>query len=406
MLDSIFIGMSGLMGYSRGLRVIANNTANINTPGFKGAALQFGDLFYANGPASGSFGNAGPNQLGQGLTTYSTSLDFSQGELRQSGNDLDLAVDGQGLFTLKDKDGNIRYTRDGAFKFDDDGFLVSRTSGAKVMGYDDKGSMVEITLSGLRTNDPKPTTTVKFTGKLSHDTAATPTRTKTLTDVVVKDAAGANHSLTVEFKQLPRTNDSDAQIRWEVTVKDAAATVGTGTLVFVNTLIDPSSSKIVINYMPAGSTEIPITLDFGSDRRSLPGTASESDLSVASVDGYAAGDLTQATFDADGAINLKYSNGQTTKGAHLALARFTSVDNVRSAGDNMFEPVDQSTWETGRAGSGAFGAIRSGVVEISNVDLSSEFSDLVIMQRGYQASSQVVSTANEMLQELFSLKGR
>jgi flagellar hook protein FlgE len=85
MLDSIYIGMSGLMGYSRGLRVIANNTANINTPGFKGASLQFGDLFYSAGPSSGAFSSSGPNQLGQGLTTYSTSLDFSQGELRQAG---------------------------------------------------------------------------------------------------------------------------------------------------------------------------------------------------------------------------------------------------------------------------------------------------------------------------------
>src|ERR1044071_9789435 len=105
MLDSIYIGMSGLMGYSRGLRVIANNTANINTPGFKGASLQFGDLFYANGPASGAMTDGGVSQMGQGLTTYSTTLDFSQGDLRQSGNALDLAVDGQGLFTLKDEKG-------------------------------------------------------------------------------------------------------------------------------------------------------------------------------------------------------------------------------------------------------------------------------------------------------------
>jgi flagellar hook protein FlgE len=409
MLDSIFIGMSGLMGYSRGLRVIANNTANINTPGFKGAALQFGDLFYANGPASGSFGNAGPNQLGQGLTTYSTSLDFSQGELRQSGNDLDLAVDGQGLFTLKDKDGNIRYTRDGAFKFDDDGFLVSRTSGAKVMGYDDKGGMVEITLSGLRTNPPKATSTLKFNGSLGYSTDAVPNRTKTLTDVMVRDAAGSQHSLTVEFKQLPRENANDTRIRWQVTLKDAGKDVGTGTLVFVNTILDPSSSKITINYKPDGADTVPLTLDFGVDTTVVPYGGSGADpstIKVGTIDGYANGDLVQATFDGDGVMNLKYSNGQTTKGAALAVARFTSVDNVRSAGDNMFEPVDQSTWETGRAGSGAFGAIRSGVVEISNVDLSSEFSDLVIMQRGYQASSQVVSTANEMLQELFSLKGR
>ena len=116
--------------------------------------------------------------------------------------------------------------------------------------------------------------------------------------------------------------------------------------------------------------------------------------------------MTTATFDDHGVLNMKYSNGQTTKGVHLALARFTSTDDVRSAGDNLFEPTDVSRWETGSAQTGAFGSIRSGVVEISNVDLSSEFSDLVIMQRGYQASSQVIGTANEMLQQLFDLGSR
>lgn len=412
MLDSIFIGMSGLMGYSRGLRVIANNTANINTPGFKGATLQFGDLFYANGAAGGAFSESGVNQLGQGLTTYSTSLDFSQGELRQSGNDLDLAVDGQGMFTLKDKDGHIRYSRDGEFKFDDDGFLVSKTNGAKVMGHDEHGGLVEVTLTGLRTNPPKATGTLKFTGTLPYTTNTEhPDRTKTLTDVKVRDAAGAEHLLTVEFKQLPRENDNDARIRWQVTVKDAGQDVGTGTLVFVNTLLDPASSKISINYQPAGADKVPLVLDFGVDTGIVPwggsGTGPDpSTIRVASTDGYAQGNLVQASFDADGVMNLKYSNGQTTKGVRLAMARFNSVDNVRSVGNNLFEPVDSSTWEVGTAGQGAFGAVKSGVVEISNVDLSSEFSDLVIMQRGYQASSQVVSTANEMLQELFSLKGR
>src|SRR5262249_27537572 len=154
--------------------------------------------------------------------------------------------------------------------------------------------------------------------------------------------------------------------------------------------------KITVHYTSDNVVGFDIALDFGTDTRATPDT-DFSDIHVSSTDGYASGELTGATFDADGTLNLKYSNGQTTKGASLALARFTSIDNVRSAGDNTFEAVDPSTWEVGTAGKGAFGAIKSGVVEISNVDLSSEFSDLVIMQRGYQASSQVVSTANEML---------
>src|SRR5690349_4529516 len=106
MLESIFIGMTGLSGYSQGLRVIANNTANLNTPGFKSSSLQFSDLFYSNDGNTDSHSA----QVGHGLGTGGTVLNFKQGELRQTGNDLDLAIDGEGMFALKDEGGNIHYT--------------------------------------------------------------------------------------------------------------------------------------------------------------------------------------------------------------------------------------------------------------------------------------------------------
>src|SRR4051794_22833120 len=115
MLNSIYIGMSGLQGYSQGLRVIANNTANLNTPGFKGSTLQFADMFYSNNRTQA--GPGGMMQVGYGLNTAGTVLNFQQGELRQTGNSLDLAVDGQGLFTVKDASGDLHYTRAGQFSF-------------------------------------------------------------------------------------------------------------------------------------------------------------------------------------------------------------------------------------------------------------------------------------------------
>ena len=121
---------------------------------------------------------------------------------------------------------------------------------------------------------------------------------------------------------------------------------------------------------------------------------------------FGSGALSGTTFDANGNLTLSYSNGSTVKGASLALARFDSPDAVGSLGDNQFEQLDENAWHLGVAGEGAFGNVRSGRVEISNVDLSQEFSDLVIMQRGYQASSQIISTANDMLQELFSMKSK
>jgi flagellar hook protein FlgE len=189
MLDSIYIGMTGLQGYSQGLRVIANNTANINTPGFKSSSLQFADMFYSN--SNGGAGS-GTMQVGYGLNTAGTVLNFEQGELRQTGNSLDLAIDGQGLFTVQDSSGNLHYTRAGQFSFNADGVLVSRVDGSKVMGLDANSAMHEITISGLSTAQGKATTTMQFAGNLS--STATDA---TVGSVKVVDSVGGEHLLSV-----------------------------------------------------------------------------------------------------------------------------------------------------------------------------------------------------------------
>ncbi|MDB5914966.1 MAG: protein of unknown function domain protein, partial [Ramlibacter sp.] len=144
MLDSIHIGVTGLAGFQQGLRVIANNTANMNTPGYKSSTLQFADLFYSNRQAGGN-----QVQLGNGLDTQGTRLDFRQGDFRQTGNDFDLAVDGEGLFVLHDAQGQVRYTRAGQFEFNADGVLVTAGNGSKVMGLDAAGALGEISVAGL-----------------------------------------------------------------------------------------------------------------------------------------------------------------------------------------------------------------------------------------------------------------
>ncbi len=125
---------------------------------------------------------------------------------------------------------------------------------------------------------------------------------------------------------------------------------------------------------------------------------------MASQDGYGPGALTQVAVDATGTLVATYSNGPTARGARLALAWFGSEDAVQDVGGNLFAEANGIAWRRGAAGEGGFAAVRAGSLEVSNVDLSREFSDLVVMQRGYQASSQVVSTANDMLQELFGMK--
>ena len=394
MLDSIFIGMSGLQGYSRGLKVIANNTANMNTPGFKSSSLQFSDMFYSGSATNGSATNFG--QIGHGLNTNGTSLNFKQGDLRQTGNPLDLAMDGDGLFTLKDSSGKLFYTKAGQFEFNSDGILVNRADGSKVMGRDSNGQLTELSVKGARSNPAKATSSIKFIGNLS-STASN----QSVGSVKVIDSAGGEHNLTLNFTNTNATTAGS----WKVDILDGTTTVATTQIIFDNGKPTAATAKLSFNYTTGGLPAIPVQLDFSSDVTSFA-SGSLSTLAFGSQDGYAPGTLTGITFDTVGTMVLAYSNGQTVKGNKLAFGRFDTIDGVEAVGGNLFLSTNDKVWHFGTAGGNGFGNVKSGMVEISNVDLSQEFSDLVIMQRGYQASSQIVTTANEMIQELFAMKGK
>jgi flagellar hook protein FlgE len=392
MLDSIYIGMSGLLGYSRGLKVISNNVANMNTPGFKASQLQFGDLFYSGGNAAQ--GNANPG--GGGLKTGTTTLNFRQGEFRQTGNNMDLAIDGDGLFVLRNDAGEIRYSRAGQFEFNGEGILVNRADGAKVLGLDANGKLAEIHISGSRSNPPKATASLKFTGNLSGDDVD-----HTIDGVKVFDSVGGEHTLKLAF-----TNGAPATPgTWTVTVTDGTTTVHTGTIKFVNGLPDPAASTLSFTYSPSGVPAIPLSINFAENATSFA-AGTTSTLVFSTQDGYAAGVLTQAGVDEQGRLKLTYSNGQSTHDQRLALAHFDTESSLEALGGNLFKSANDAAVHYGTAGTEAFGDVSAGMVELSNVDLSREFGDLIVTQRGYQASSQIVSTANEMIQQLFDMKSR
>lgn len=389
MLDSIHVGVTGLLGYQQGLRTIANNTANLNTPGYKSATLQFADLFYSSSATGGR-----DMRLGHGLDTAGTRLDFGQGDLRQTGNEFDLAVDGEGLFVLKDAQGATRYTRAGQFGFDAAGILVNKTDGSKVMGLDASSFPVEMSLDGLRFSAGKATAEVRLAGNLS----STGTQ-QTVGGVKVFDAAGGEHTLSLKFTNTGATTAGS----WKVELFDDTTLVGTSEIVFEHGTPTAATRRLQFTYTPTGGAAQPLSFEFGADVTSFA-SGSLSTLAVTAQDGHAAGNLTRVSFDATGTLVAAYSNGQTAKGPRLALGRFESLDAVEALGGNAFGEANGITWKLGAAGEGGFGAVRAGMLEISNVDLSREFSNLVVMQRGYQASSQVISTANDMLQELFGMK--
>jgi flagellar hook protein FlgE len=353
--------------------------------------VQFADLFYSN-----SNTGSGLMQVGYGLSMTGTTLNFQQGELRQTGNNLDLAVDGQGLFTLLDSDGNVHYTRAGQFTFNADGVLVSRTDGSTVLGVDANGMQTEISIANLSTGGAKATSTLTFSGNLS--STATD---QTVGSVKVIDSLGGEHILSVKLINDGNTTPGS----WTVQLLDGANIVGTGTLAFESGRPTAASALVSISFTPSGLPAMPLTLDFSKDVTSFA-SGNIPTLACTSQDGFGPGALTGVSFDANGTLILNYSNGQVVKGARLMLGRFDSADAVAARGSNEFDATNPLAWHIGVAGNGGFGKVRSGVVELSNVDLSREFSDLVIVQRGYQASSQVISTANDMLQELFSMKSR
>jgi flagellar hook protein FlgE len=262
------------------------------------------------------------------------------------------------------------------------------------MALDDAGRTVEVSLDGLRVAPGKATSVARLTGNLS----STATE-ETVSPVKVFDALGQEHALSVKFTNTQATTAGS----WKVEVFDGTTLVGTSEIVFVDGEPTTATGKLTFSYTPAGRAAQSLTLDFTSDVTSFA-SGNLSTLAMSSQDGYAPGSLSKVTFDAAGTLVASYSNGQTVKGLRLALARFESLDAVEALGGGEFREASGIAWSLGSAGEGGFGPMRAGMLEISNVDLSREFSSLVVMQRGYQASSQVISTANDMLQELFGMK--
>jgi len=403
MLDSIYIGLTGLTSYSKDLSVIGDNVANINTVGYKGQQLLFTDLFYRS-----QFGDAGPGaggdtlELGSGVGTAGTRRIFKQGDLRQTSNDQDVALNGNGFFVLR-RDGQVLFTRAGQFSFDADGYLVSTAANARVAALDN-GSLHDINIKGAQTNPGKGTTRADFAGTLNNTIAAS--APFTVSGVQVFDSTGVLHTWSVVFTN----NASVTNGSWLVTVNENNAAVASGEIRF-DASGTPSAgfNQLQVPLLAKSAGASSVTLNFGdpgsiSGARSL--SASASDLHLSAQDGFAVGSLTKASFDASGQLVATYSNGQTVKLDRLALASFNFLQGLRPLEGSLFAAGVDEAPTFGHAGEAAFGSVSADQVELANVDLAQEFSDLIVTQRGYQASSQVITTANEMIQQLYDMKAR
>jgi flagellar hook protein FlgE len=405
MLDSIYIGLTGLTGFSEGLRNISNNVANVNTPGYKGTELKFQDLFYRLQSGSGNGSDQSGVFLGAGLQAGGSTILFKQGEVKSTGNDLDAAVDGNGFFVLRKDDGTTSFTRDGQFSIDADGFIVARGGTARVQGLA-AGKLVDINVNSVVVSPAKVTTTIKLRGNLSVDD----TDGQVVSNIPVFDADGGNNPLRITFT---KNTDIDAAPRsWKISIEDQAGnTVDESGEIRFNGDGSPQAGFEThsFTFTPIGGNPATLTLDFGAANAFSGATnfssGPDSTLALDSQDGFAAGALTKTTFDADGKLLLTYSNGQNGSHGQLALAWFDFLQGLAPSGQASFENSAGLAMRLGAPGTSLFGAIKAGSLEASNVDLSQEFTDLIVIQRGFQGSSQVVTVANEMIQQLLDIQG-
>jgi flagellar hook protein FlgE len=385
MFGSIYIGLSGLSAYSRGLQQISNNLANLNSQGFKGSTVSFQNLL-GSGDRSG----------GHGVQNTASRISFAPGELRQTDRDLDLAVQGTGMLMLM-RGNDTFYTRTGSFDVDKDGFIVLTGTDYRLATLNDAGQAVSLSIDGKRTGPPKATTSITFADNLS-STATT----YNVADVAVYDPAGTKHVWQIKFDK--RVDPSVTGNVWKVSVTDDKGKVyNSQTLKFgTNGAIDPTTASLTFADETNG---LSVVLDFSKNTTSFSG-GSVSTLRAASVDGYTVGTLTTITVNTDGKLEIGYSNGQKDAIGSVAIAEFRDTSQLEQQAGGLFTDKGGSQRMLLPSGDVRTGKVQARRLEASNVDLTLEFSDLILVQRGFQASSQIISVSNDMIQQLFGIRGQ
>jgi flagellar hook protein FlgE len=380
MFQALFNSLSGMFSFSRSLDTVSNNVSNMNTPGFRGS-----DAFFTN--LEGGYGS---RIAGEDMRT-------NPGDLRETENPTDLAVNGNGYFVLRDPDGNLHYTRAGQFRFNADSLLVDSVNGFTVMGLDDQGNMVEIDLDTYRNIPAVGTSLVRISGNIAPSSTTT-----NINAVTVYDAAGASRVLSVKFTN----NTAVTPGSFLVTVSDSdGKAVGTGEVRF-RTDGTPLAGYSTINVVlegPGGAQTIQV--DFGTPgtltgMTSLSGTTSSVTAKV--TDGHGILAVNGIQFDEKGVMQLTYSETEKRSGPQVALATFPNESALHLEGGRLISGATVQQRDIGRPGDTGFGRITGFSLEMSNVDLTREFADMIVIQRGYQASSRVMTVSNEMIEQLYN----
>jgi flagellar hook protein FlgE len=408
MIGSLFAGISGLNANATALTVIGDNIANVNTTAFKSNSSSFANVL------SQSLGGSVSNGIGRGVEYWGTSPSWTQGSLENTSSPTDLAINGKGFFVVEDDSGSAYYTRAGQFYLNEDGDMVN-PDGMKVQGYEilssgNLGSIVDINIPGERISPPNATTEFSFDINLDSGAATGDTYS---TSQSIFDSLGNAIPLTLTF-----TKQAAAQT-WQVAASvpspNGPVTIGgaaTATVTFDssgNLTAPAADAAFSITMANGAATPLAVTWDLydagGTSLGDLTGFASQSSTTFQHQDGYTSGVLQGISVDEEGIVTATYSNGQLTPVFQLYLADFPSYDGLTKLGNNLYaESLKSGQPLPGVAGNGRLGGITSGSIEMSNVDLAQEFVKMITTQRAYQANSRVITTSDEILQELINIK--
>ncbi|QOY37684.1 flagellar hook protein FlgE [Anaerobacillus isosaccharinicus] len=426
MIRSMYSGIGGMKNFQTKLDVIGNNIANVNTFGFKKGRTTFKDLVSqqltgASNPTDNR-GGTNPRQIGLGGTIATVDTIHTQGSLQTTGRALDLGISGDGFFIVND--GPLSYyTRAGNFYLDSQGTLVT-SDGLKVQGFRpnadgqiDQNNIGELKVEAGDIFEPQATTQMSFKGNLRSETPVGIAFDGNLTNYLpdntvlnkftITDSLGSLHDLEIAYHKsnnVPATwtatllnpiYNADGEITGYNTpplgniVFDANGRVDTTTI--GNFTINPTNGSAPINV----NLDVSKLTQFGN---------SSNTADVSYINGNTEGTLESFNISQTGEINGIYSNGEVRILGQIAMATFNNTGGLSKSGDNLFQVSNNSGIPNiGFAGQGR-GVIAGSSLEMSNVDLSEEFTEMIVAQRGFQANTRMITTSDEILQELVNLK--
>lgn len=407
MMRSMFAGVSGLRNHQTRMDVIGNNIANVNTVGYKTSRVTFQDALSqtirgATAP-QGNRGGINPQQVGLGVALSSIDVLHTPGNLQTTGVNTDLAIQGNGFFILGGEGNQRYYTRAGNFTMDTSGRLVYG-NGLQLQGWmaNDAGEIQTggnpqgITLPIGTTIDPQATSEITLTGNLN---SSTPDGESFTRNLQVYDSLGNPHTIQIVFNKT-------AVGEWDWVAQDSTGTAipGAGGTLQFDTAghLTAGSPGAITGWTPGPGVEaLDITIDFSAISQQH---AEDSSVGY-EQNGYRMGYLDSYRIDSAGTVIGIFTNGLAKNIAQIAVATFNNPAGLEKMGETMFRTSSNSgEAQINISGIGGAGTVTPGALEMSNVDLSQEFTDMIVTQRGFQANSRIITTSDEMLQELVNLK--